>query len=85
VRVTDGEVEALQGPAVAPDLVVRGDTQAFLGLAAGRVEPAEALDSGEIRIEGDQETWTRCVEVLGLSLTPKEKPEHQDNGALKRP
>lgn len=73
LRVTDGEIEALQGPTVDPDLVVRGDTQAFLGLAAGQVEPAEALDSGEIRIEGDQETWTRCVEVLGLSLTPKER------------
>ena len=84
LRVTDGEIEALQGPAVDPDLVVRGDTQAFLGLAAGQVEPAEALDSGEIRIEGDQETWTRCVEVLGLSLTPKGKIRHQDSEALKR-
>jgi len=84
LRVTDGEVEALQGLAVDPDLVVRGDTQAFLDLAAGRVEPAEALDSGEIRIEGDQETWRRCVEVLGLSVTTKEKTGHQDNEALKR-
>jgi hypothetical protein len=25
----------------------------------------------------------RCVEVLGLSLTPKEKTGHQDNEALK--
>ena len=83
LRVRDGEVEALQGPAVDPDLVVRGDTQAFLALATGRVEPKEALDSGEIRIEGDQEILARCVEVLGLSLTPKEKTGHQDNEALK--
>jgi DNA-binding HxlR family transcriptional regulator/putative sterol carrier protein len=84
LRVKDGEVEALQGPAtVDPDLVVRGDTQAFLALAAGRVEPKKALDSGEIRIEGDQETLARCAEVLGLSLTPKEKAGHQeDNVAL---
>jgi DNA-binding HxlR family transcriptional regulator/putative sterol carrier protein len=84
LRVTDGEVEALQGPAVDPDLVVRGDTQAFLDLAAGRVVPAEALDSGEIQIEGDQETWARCVEVLGLSPTPKERTERHDNEARKR-
>ncbi len=84
LRVTDGEVEALQGPAVDPDLVVRGDTQAFLDLAAGRVEPAEALDSGEIQIEGDQETWARCVEVLGLSPTPNERTEHHDTEAHKR-
>jgi len=73
LRVKDGEVEALQGAAVDPDLVVRGSTQAFLALAAGQVEPEEALDSGEIQIEEDQETLTRCVEVLGLSLTPKAK------------
>ena len=73
LRVKDGEVEALQGAALDPDLVARGSTQAFLALAAGQVEPEEALDSGEIQIEGDQETLTRCVEVLGLSLTPKGK------------
>src|SRR5919106_1158306 len=83
LRVKDGEVEALQGPAVDPDLVVKGDTQAFLALATGRVEPKEALGSGEIRIEGDQEILARCVEVLGLSLPPKEKTGHQDNEALK--
>src|SRR5215210_641593 len=48
LRVKDGEVEALQGSIVDPDLVVRGGTQAFLALAAGQVEPAQALDSGEI-------------------------------------
>ena len=83
LRVRDGEVEALQGPAVDPDLVVKGDTQAFLALATGQLEPKEALKSGEIRIEGDQEILARCVEVLGLSLTPKEKTGHQDNEALK--
>ena len=83
LRVRDGEVEALQGPAVDPDLVVRGDTQAFLALATGRIESKEALESGEIRIEGDQEILARCVEVLGLSLTLKEKAGHQDNEALK--
>ena len=83
LRVKDGEVEALQGPAVDPDLIVRGTTQAFLALAAGRVEPVEALDLREIRIEGDQETWARCVEVLGLSLTAKEKTGHRHNEALK--
>src|ERR687890_595957 len=79
LRVKDGEVEALQGPAVDPDLVVRGGTQAFLALAMGQVEPVEALDSGEIQIQGEQETWARCVEILGLSLTPNKKTKHQNN------
>jgi DNA-binding HxlR family transcriptional regulator/putative sterol carrier protein len=71
LRVTDGEVEALQGPAVDPDLVLTGATQDFLALIAGQVELAKALDSGEIRIEGDQDTLARCLEVLGLPLMPK--------------
>jgi DNA-binding HxlR family transcriptional regulator/putative sterol carrier protein len=71
LRVTDGEVEALQGPAVDPDLVLTGATQDFLALTAGQVEPAEVLDSGEIRLEGDQETLARCLEVLGLPLMLK--------------
>jgi putative sterol carrier protein len=83
LRVKDGQVKALQGPAVDPDLVVRGGTQAFIALAAGRVEPAEALDSEEIRIQGDQDTLTRCVEILGLSLTSNKKIVHQNNDALK--
>jgi DNA-binding HxlR family transcriptional regulator/putative sterol carrier protein len=83
LRVKDGEVEALQGSAVDPDLVVRGGTQAFLALAMGQVEPVEALDSGEIQIQGEQETWARCVEILGLSLTPNKKTKHQNNDASK--
>ncbi len=83
LRVRDGKVEALQGPAVDPDLVVRGGTQAFLALVAGQLEPAEALESGEIRIEGEQETLARCLEIFGLSFVLNEKTEHQDRGILK--
>lgn len=80
LRIKDGEVEALQGPAVDPELVVRGSTQAFLALVAGQLEPAEALESGEIRIEGEQETLARCLEIFGLSSALNEKTEHQDRG-----
>jgi putative sterol carrier protein len=79
LRVRDGEVETLQGPAVDPDLVVRGGTQAFLALVAGHLESAEALESGEIQIEGAQETLVRCIEIFGLSFMRNEKTEYQDN------
>lgn len=78
LRIKEGEVEALQGSAVDPELVVRGSTQAFLALVAGQLEPAEALESGEIRIEGEQETLARCLEIFGLSSALNEKTEHQD-------
>ena len=83
LRVKDGEVEALQGPAVDPDLVVWGCTQAFLALVAGRVEPKEALDSGEIRIEGEPETLARCIEIFGLTFVLNEKTEHLARGIPK--
>jgi DNA-binding HxlR family transcriptional regulator/putative sterol carrier protein len=83
LRVKDGEGEALQGPAVDPDLVVRGSTQAFLALVAGQLESAEALESGEIQIEGEQETLARCLEIFGLPFMRNEKTEHQDNGTPK--
>jgi DNA-binding HxlR family transcriptional regulator/putative sterol carrier protein len=83
LRIKDGEVEALQGPAVDPDLVVWGCTQAFLALATGRVEPTEALDSGEIRIEGEPETLARCLEIFGLTFVLNEKTEHQARGIPK--
>jgi putative sterol carrier protein len=76
LRVKDGEVEALQGPAVDPDLVVRGSTQAFLALVAGQLESAEALESGVIQIEGEQETLTRCLEIFALPFMRNEKTEH---------
>jgi len=83
LRVKDGKVEALQGPAVDPDLVVRGSIQAFLALVTGQLESAEALESGEIWIEGEQETLARCLELFGLSFVLNEKTEHRDGGTSK--
>jgi putative sterol carrier protein len=67
VRVEDGEAKAWQGPAVEPDLVIRGDTRAFLALAAGRLRPAEALESGEIQAEGSQDALARCLKMFESS------------------
>jgi DNA-binding HxlR family transcriptional regulator/putative sterol carrier protein len=83
VQVKDREVETLQGPAVDPDLVVRGSTRTFLALAARQLEPADALESGEIRIEGEQEALTRCLEMFGLSVRVKENAQHEGNSILK--
>jgi DNA-binding HxlR family transcriptional regulator/putative sterol carrier protein len=74
VRVEGGEIEARQGPAVSPDLVVRGATRAFLNLAAGRLGPAEAVESGVIKFEGDRDALARCLKMFGgPPLKEKEK------------
>jgi DNA-binding HxlR family transcriptional regulator len=67
LRVEGGAVEARQGAADAPGVVVSGGAGVFLALTAGRLAPEEALESGKVRIEGDQEGAVvgRCLRMLG--------------------
>jgi DNA-binding HxlR family transcriptional regulator len=66
LRVEDGEAETRQGPASDPDLIISGDTHAFLALASGQLKLADALESGSIRFEGSRDALRRCLKVLGL-------------------
>ena len=58
LRVGDGEegerVEARQGSAPDPDLVVVGDAKTFLAVASGRLSPEETVGSGALRVEGER-------------------------------
>jgi DNA-binding HxlR family transcriptional regulator/putative sterol carrier protein len=65
VWVAAGETEVRQGSAAEPALVVRSDTRTLLAVAAGRIEPAEAVASGEIWMEGDRDARVRCMKMLG--------------------
>jgi putative sterol carrier protein len=69
LRVDGGSVEVRQGCADAPDVVVSGGADTFLALSAGRLAPGEALESGELRIEGDGDALDRCLRVLGSATT----------------
>lgn len=70
VRIEEGGVEARQGSATDPDLVVAGATEAFLAVAAGRVKPEEAVETGSIRVEasredgGHDDALVRCLGML---------------------
>ena len=69
VRVEEGRVEAKQGSAVDPDLVVAGATEAFIAVAAGRVVPEEAVEGGSIWVEGSRrdgghDALSRCLRML---------------------
>ncbi|MDP9410010.1 MAG: winged helix-turn-helix transcriptional regulator [Actinomycetota bacterium] len=66
VRIEGGGVEARQGPADDPDLVVVGATEAFLAVAAGRMRPEEAVEAGSIRASEsrDDDALVRCLEML---------------------
>ena len=83
VRVEGVEAEIRQGPAADPDLIVGGDTETFLSVAAGRLAPAEAVDTGVIRVEGDREALARCLAMLGPShANHQQKAVHEDSGAV---
>ena len=71
LRVEGGTIEARQGAAEAPDVVVSGGAGDFLALTAGRLAPEEALDSGRIRIVGGRDggAVARCLEMLGAAVT----------------
>lgn len=64
VQIEDGEAKTRQGPAMDPDLVISGGTRAFLDVAAGRLGPTEALESGVIRAEGDRAALSRYLEMF---------------------
>ena len=83
VRVEGGEAEARQGRATDPDLIVSADTKTLLGVAAGRVVPAEAVETGAIQIEGSPEALARCLDMLGASrANHQQKVVHEDSGAV---
>ncbi len=83
VRAEGEEAEIRQGPAADPDLIVGGDTETFLSVAAGRLSPAEAVDTGAIRAEGDREALARCLAMLGQSrANHQQKALHEDRGAV---
>lgn len=55
LRVGDGgEVEARQGPAPDPDLLVAGNAETLLAGASGRLGPEEAIESGALRVQGER-------------------------------
>jgi DNA-binding HxlR family transcriptional regulator len=59
VRVRDGQegerVEARQGSAPDPDLVVTGDAKTFLAVVSGRLKPQETVESEALWVEGERE------------------------------
>lgn len=72
LRFGGGEVEARQGSAAEPGVVLSGGADTFLALTAGRLGPGEALGSGRIRIEAgeDGEAAARCLRTFERATAP---------------
>jgi DNA-binding HxlR family transcriptional regulator/putative sterol carrier protein len=80
VQVDGDEPELRQGPAADPDLIISGDTETLLGVAAGRLTLAEAVEAGAIATEGDRGPLARCLAMLGSPDGDAEGSVHEDTG-----
>ena len=80
VQVEGDEAEVRQGPAADPDLTISGDTETLLGVAAGRLTLAEAVEAGAIATEGDRGPLTRCMAMLGSPDGGGGEAVHEDTG-----
>ncbi|MEV6426350.1 winged helix-turn-helix transcriptional regulator [Nocardia sp. NPDC051463] len=59
VRVDDGTIEALHGPAQHPDVVIEADYEVFAELADGRLSLADAIKNEAVSTSGDQQALRR--------------------------
>lgn len=72
VAVDGGQVQARQGGAESPDLVVHADPHTFVELGRGAMSPAEASESGKLSFEGDQAAAQRCAAIFAPADHPRE-------------
>ncbi|MBO8192881.1 transcriptional regulator [Streptomyces oryzae] len=75
VRVDDGTIEALHGPAQYPDATITISQQAFLRLIGQRRTFAEVVDTGDASASGDSEALRR---LRGLFRLPPPRARKAD-------
>ena len=65
-EVSEGGFEVERGSAERPDAIVEADSNSLAGLIYGGLSLSEALRSGEVKIEGDEEAVERFLEIFPL-------------------
>ncbi|HEX6472707.1 MAG TPA: winged helix-turn-helix transcriptional regulator [Streptosporangiaceae bacterium] len=69
MRVDGGRLDVAAGPLPGADLVIEAGP-ALRPLMAGEVSPAEAIESGGVRLTGDPELLARFVEIFRIPGPP---------------
>ncbi len=64
--VTDGRFEIVRGDAERPDATIETDAGSLAALVYEGRELAEALRSGDVKIEGDESAVARFVTLFSL-------------------
>lgn len=75
VQVREGELDIQQGTRLQPQAIFHTSMEVFAGLFAGQVEPAAAISSGLIQVEGDPGALHRLLE---FSRVPAGLPSQTD-------
>jgi DNA-binding HxlR family transcriptional regulator len=63
LTVRDGELGISDGPQADPDLVIETE-HGFAALLMGQITPAEAIESGSVRVVGDPELLTEFANTF---------------------
>jgi len=71
VTVASGHATTQAGPATDPTLVIATDAQTFFELGMRRLDPIEALVSGDVSVIGPAAAVPRCLGLIGLGMTGK--------------
>ena len=80
-EVRRGRLSLSQGPAVAPDLVVKTEFRTFMELASGELTVADARSRGLITLEGGTSDDLELLFEL-FSVRPTEVPVDLTNQAI---
>jgi DNA-binding HxlR family transcriptional regulator len=65
-EVSRGDFEVVRGGAERPDAIVEADSNSLAGLIYGGLSLSEALRSGQVKIEGDEEAVEHFLELFPL-------------------
>jgi DNA-binding HxlR family transcriptional regulator len=72
-RIDHGTLEAGEGALAEADLVIETGP-AFRALLAGELSPADAIESGRVRVTGDPDLLARFVEAFHIQPAPLALP-----------
>ena len=66
VQIKDGVLQVQQGQNFKADVIFHTEKPIFMGLFSGQLAPDDALASGLIRIEGDQQALKRFLTISAV-------------------
>ncbi len=66
-RIQNGELTTAQGSALRPAFVLETDGKTFLAVVSGDLTIAEAIRQSRVSVRGDQEAFSRSLEIFDLS------------------